>query len=260
MTESNHTLGIDIGGSGVKGAIVDVATGQLLTDRHRIPTPQPATPDAIGATLSEIVEFYDWAGPIGCTFPAIIDQGHARSAANVHDSCKDADLAGIFTRFTHCELVVLNDADAAGIAEQKFGAARNHGGLVLLLTLGTGIGSAILVDGNLLANTEFGHLEFKGGLAEHYASSRVREEDELDWADFAERVSEFLAYVDQTLNPDLIIVGGGVSNPAKAPLWMPLLSTNVPVVPAELGNEAGIVGAAVAAAHGIECEGRVRPF
>jgi polyphosphate glucokinase len=178
----------------------------------------------------------------------------------VHESCKDANLAEIFAQETGSEVVVLNDADAAGIAEYRFGAAHQHEGLVLLLTLGTGIGSAILVDGKLLANTEFGHLEFRGGPAEHYASSRVREEEDLDWPGFAERVSSFLAHVDRTLNPDLIIVGGGVSNPEKAPLWVPLVSATVPVVAAELGNFAGIVGAAVAAAHGIECEGRIRPF
>ena len=258
--DTSKTLGIDIGGSGIKGAIVDVPSGTLVTERHRIPTPQPATPSSIGTTLRELVEFFDWDQPIGCTFPAIIDRGHARSAANVHDSCKDADLGSIFAEATGCEVVVLNDADAAGIAEFRFGAAHMHEGLVLLLTLGTGIGSAILVDGKLLANTEFGHLEFGGGLAEHFASSRVREEEELDWPEFAERVSAFLAHVGQTLNPDLIILGGGVSKKQEAPFWMPFLSSTVPVVAAELGNEAGIVGAAVAAAHGIECEGRIRPF
>lgn len=254
------TLGIDIGGSGIKGAFVDVSTGVVLTERHRIPTPQPATPRAIGQTLKQIVDFFEWDGPIGCTFPAIIDQGFARSAANVHETCKDADLAGIFADETGCEIVVLNDADAAGIAEYRFGAAHRHEGLVLLLTLGTGIGSAILVDGKLLANTEFGHLEFRGMLAEHYASSRIKDEMELDWAEYAERVSDLLFHVDRTINPDLIILGGGISNPDKAPLWIPLVSTNVPVVAAELGNYAGIVGAAVAAAHDIECEGRIRPF
>jgi len=254
------TLGIDIGGSGIKGAIVNVSSGALITERHRIPTPQPATPASIGATLRELIRFFDWQGSIGCTFPAIIDQGYARSAANVHDSCKDADLASIFSDATGSELVILNDADAAGIAEYKFGAARNHDGLVLLLTLGTGIGSAILVNGILIANTEFGHLEFKGGLAEHFASSRVREEKGLAWSEFAGRVSEFLAHVGQTLNPDLIVLGGGVSKKSEAPFWMPLLSVDVPVLPAELGNEAGMVGAAVAATDGIECEGRIRPF
>jgi polyphosphate glucokinase len=258
--EVSKTLGIDIGGSGIKGGVVDVLSGTLLTEKHRIPTPQPATPESIGSALRELVQVFSWHRPIGCTFPAIIDQGHARSAANVHESCLDADLASIFSEATGCELVVLNDADAAGIAEHKFGAAHNSGGLVLLLTLGTGIGSAILVDGNLIANTEFGHLEFGGGLAEHFASSRIMDEEGLEWAAFADRVSSFLAHVGQTLNPDLIILGGGVSKPSRAPLWMPLLSSDVPVVPAELGNEAGIVGAAIAAAHGIECEGRIRPF
>lgn len=260
LMSADKTLGIDIGGSGIKGAIVDVHSGELTTERHRIPTPRPATPLRIGATLKRLVEHFGWEGPIGCTFPAIIEQGRARSAANVHPSCLDADLGGIFSSSTGCELVVLNDADAAGIAEYRFGAAHQHEGIVLLLTLGTGIGSAVLVDGNLLANTEFGHLEFMGGLAEHYAASRVREEQNLDWPEFAERVSQFLAHVDRTLNPDLIIVGGGVSNPDKAPLWVPLLWSPVPVVAAELGNLAGIVGAAVAAAHEIRCEGRVRPF
>jgi polyphosphate glucokinase len=241
-----QTFGIDIGGSGVKGAVVDVKTGEFVTERHRIETPRPATPEAIGGALRSIVQLFGWKGPIGCTFPAVIDNGYARTAANVHESCKDADLRSIFEEATGCELVVLNDADAAGIAEYRYGAAKNHPGLVLLLTLGTGIGSAVLVDGNLLANTEFGHVEFKGGPAEHYASSRIREEEELDWVIYAERVSELL--------------GGGVSNPTKAPLWMPFLSSTVPVVAAKLGNRAGIVGAAIAAAHGIECEGRVRPF
>lgn len=258
--DTSKILGIDIGGSGIKGAIVDVSTGDLFSERHRIPTPQPATPASIGSTLRELARFFDWDRPIGCTFPAIIDRGYARSAANVHDSCRDANLGRIFSEATSCDLIVLNDADAAGIAEYKFGAAHKHDGLVLLLTFGTGIGSAVLVDGKLLANTEFGHLEFKGGLAEHFASSRIREEEELDWPEFAERVSAFLTHIGQTLNPDLIIVGGGVSKKSEAPFWMPLLSSPTPVVPAELGNEAGIVGAAVAAAYGIECEGRIRPF
>ena len=260
MMDVLTTFGIDIGGSGIKGAVVDVSTGELIGERHRIPTPQPATPIRIGALLKALVDLFDWHGPVGCAFPAVIDGGYARTAANVHESCRDADLASIFGSATGCELVVLNDADAAGIAELRFGAAKNRDGLILLLTLGTGIGSAILVDGRLLANTELGHLEFKGGLAEHYASSRIREVEHLEWIEFADRVSSFLEYVDQTLNPDLIILGGGVSNPHKAPLWMPLLSSDVPVVPAELGNTAGIVGAAIAAAHGIECEGRIRPF
>lgn len=260
MTDQTHTLGIDIGGSGIKGAIVDVASGKRTSDRHRIATPRPATPEAIADTLIDVVDFFDWDGAIGCTFPAIIDQGVARSAANVHSSCLGANLAKTFSESTECELVVLNDADAAGIAEYRFGAAHEHEGLVLLLTFGTGIGSAILVDGKLLANTEFGHLDFKGGLAEHYASSRVREEEDLSWEEFADRVSELLLHIDRTMNPDVIIVGGGVSNPEKSKLWVPLLSSAVPVVTAELGNQAGIVGAAVAAAHGIECEGRIRPF
>ncbi len=258
--DTSRTLGIDIGGSGIKGAIVDVRSGELITERHRIPTPQPATPASIGSTLRELVRFFNWDRPIGCTFPAIIDRGYARSAANVHESCMDANLGRIFSDATGCDLVVLNDADAAGIAEYKFGAAHGHAGLVVLLTLGTGIGSAVLVDGKLLANTEFGHLEFRGGLAEHFASNRAREEEDLDWPKFAERVSAFLAYVGQTLNPDLFILGGGVSKKSEAPFWMPLLSSETPVVAAELGNEAGIVGAAVAASHGVKCEGRIRPF
>lgn len=239
-------LGIDIGGSGIKGAPVDVATGKLLAERHRIETPQPSTPDAVAATVAEIVRGFDWSGAIGATFPAIVQHGVIRSAANVDQRWIGTDADQVFTAATGCPVTVLNDADAAGLAEVAFGAGRDVAGVVLLLTFGTGIGSALFVDGRLVPNTELGHLEVDGHDAESRAAASVREENDMSWKHWAKRVDEYLEVVEALFSPDLIIIGGGVSK--KADRFLDLLEIDTKVVPAQLLNEAGIVGAAMAAA------------
>lgn len=242
-----HILGVDIGGSGIKGAIVDVKTGELVTERHRIPTPQPSTPEAVASTVAEIVQHFDYKGPIGCTFPAVVKGGVTMTAANVDDAWIGIDAEGLLEDRTNCRVVVLNDADAAGIAEFTYGAGKGNLGTVIVLTFGTGIGSAIFVNGNLLPNTEFGHMELKGMDAEHYAADAVRKDEDLSWKHWAKRVNKFLGAMDTLFSPDLYIFGGGVSK--KHEKFFGYLKTKTSVVPATLRNEAGIIGAALAAAQ-----------
>ena len=239
-------LGIDIGGSGIKGALVDVASGRLTTERHRIPTPEPSVPEAVGDVVAELVQHFDWDGPIGCTFPAIVKTGVTLTAANVDKSWIGFDAENLFQRKTGCPVLVLNDADAAGIAEVQIGAGRDVKGVVMMLTFGTGIGSALFLDGKLVPNTEFGHLVLhRGKETELFASDRVREVKELSWKKWAKRVNEVLAEFDALFSPDLYIFGGGVSkNYAK---FGEFLQCKTRIVPAQFLNEAGIIGAAMAA-------------
>ena len=238
-------LGIDIGGSGIKGAPVDVGTGSLTADRFRIPTPEPSLPDAVAAVVAEIAQHFSWHGPIGCTFPAVVKNGVTLSAANVDRTWLGADAQNLFARATGCPVLVLNDADAAGIAEMKFGAGKDRQGVVLLLTLGTGIGSALFVDGRLVPNTEFGHMVLPSGKeVESWAADRIRTEKDLSWKKWAKRLNDVLANFEFLFSPDLFILGGGVSKSHDK--FMPLLKVRTPVVPARLLNEAGIVGAALA--------------
>lgn len=243
-------LGIDIGGSGIKGALVDIEKGELATKRHRIPTPQPATPEAVSDTVAEISRHFDWTGPIGCTFPAIIKGGVAHSAANVDNSWIGVNAEQLIAEKTGCPTLLLNDADAAGIAEMEFGAGRGQQGTVIMLTFGTGIGSAIFIKGILVPNTEFGHMEVRGRDAEHRASDKIRSDKNLTWEDWAERVNEFLNRMEQLFSPDLFIFGGGVSK--KHDKFFEFLKTETKVVPAELRNHAGIIGAAMAAKSLVE--------
>jgi polyphosphate glucokinase len=238
-------LGIDIGGSGIKGAPVDVLTGALTKERHRIPTPDPSTPENVAEVVAQIASHFNWHGPIGCTFPAIVRHGVVHTAANVHKSWIGADAVMLFERATGCPVRVVNDADAAGLAEMELGAGRHHSGVVILLTFGTGIGSAVFVEGRLLPNTEFGHLPIRGRDAEHRASDKVRSNENLSWEQWAERVNEFLAQMEFFFSPDLFIIGGGVSK--KQHKFMNLLKAQAEIVPAQLLNEAGIIGAALAA-------------
>ena len=240
-----EALGIDIGGSGIKGAIVDVTKGVFTTDRHRIPTPEGGKPDDVAEVVGEITRFFNWNGPIGCTFPAIIKNGVAYSAANVHDSWIGTDAHRLFQRVTGDPVLVLNDADAAGIAEMRFGAGRGHEGIVFILTIGTGIGSSIFVNGSLLPNSELGHLQLKGKDAEKYAANSIREEKELSWKKWGKRLNKYLQHVDFLFSPDLFILGGGVSK--KHDKYFHYLDTNAEIVPALLRNDAGIIGAAMAA-------------
>jgi polyphosphate glucokinase len=244
-----QAFGIDIGGTGIKGAVVDTATGRLVTERKRILTPQPATPDAVAGVVAQMLADADWHGQVGATFPAVIQHGVAKSAANVDKSWIGTDVDACFTKAAggNNEIIVLNDADAAGIAEARFGAARDVAGVVILLTFGTGIGSALLNDGVLVPNTELGHLELDGHDAEKRAAASVRDEEGLSYKRWAKRVNEYMAHVERLFTPDLFVVGGGVSKDSEK--WVPLLELQTPVKPAELLNDAGIVGAAIAAAE-----------
>ncbi|MEL7021277.1 MAG: ROK family protein [Bacteroidota bacterium] len=242
--QQQQILGIDIGGSGIKGAIVEVATGQLLTERIRLETPQPATPTAVAATVSKLTDQLEWYNkPIGCGFPAIIQRGYARSAANVDDSWLETGVHQLLTHATACPVSVLNDADAAGYAEMKFGVGKNEMGTVLLITIGTGLGSALFVDGQLVPNTELGHLKLSGDIAENYASNRVRKIEELSWKEWGSRFNIYLQHLERLFTPDLFILGGGSSK--KYEKFAKYLTTSARIAPAELLNNAGIVGAAL---------------
>jgi polyphosphate glucokinase len=240
-----HSFGIDIGGTGIKGAPVDCSTGKLLTERKKIATPHPATPEAVTEVVRELVQSFDWKGEIGATFPGVVVGGTIRSAANVDKSWIDTDAAALFAKATGTEVAVLNDADAAGIAEMTFGVGAGVKGSVLMLTFGTGVGSALFTDGTLVRNTELGHIEIRGKDAEKRASEHAKVSHEWGWKDWTERVSEYLQYIEGLVSPDLIIVGGGISKESQK--WVPLLTgVRAKVVPAALLNDAGIVGAAMA--------------
>ncbi|GAA3014555.1 polyphosphate--glucose phosphotransferase [Streptosporangium longisporum] len=245
-----EALGIDIGGSGIKGAPVDVAKGRLTQERLRIPTPDPAEPEAVAEVVAKIVEHFEWQGPIGVTFPGVVVDGVARSAANVDKAWIGTDAQQLFSRVTGQTTIVLNDADAAGLAEVAAGAAKDRPGVVMLLTFGTGIGSALLMDGLLVPNTELGHLEIRGKEAEKRASDHAREAHDLGWEEWAEKVQEYLEHVEMLFSPSLFIIGGGVSK--KADKFLPHIKIRTPIVPAGLQNEAGIVGAAMAATRAAE--------
>lgn len=243
-----HVLGVDIGGSGIKGAPVDVESGELLVERIRIPTPQPSTPDAVANVVIDLAgSFPDVGGAVGCTFPAVVKRGVTLTAANVDQAWIGFDADAFFTESLGRDVHLVNDADAAGVAEIRFGAAQGRDGVVLLVTLGTGLGTALFVDGVLVPNTELGHISLRGMDAEDYASERVRIEEDLSWKRYAARLDEFLAAMEAFVNPDLIVLGGGGSK--KADRFLPLLNRTCEVVPAELRNAAGIVGAAVLAAE-----------
>jgi polyphosphate glucokinase len=240
-----QAFGIDIGGTGIKGAPVDCATGKLLSERKKILTPHPATPEAVTEVVRELVQSFGWKGEIGATFPGVVIGGTIRSAANVDKTWIDTNAAGLFAKATGTEVAVLNDADAAGIAEMTFGAGAGVKGSVLMLTFGTGVGSALFTDGVLVRNTEFGHIEIRGKDAEKRASEHAKVSHEWGWKDWTERVSEYLQHIEALVSPDLIIVGGGISKESEK--WVPLLDgIRAKIVPATLLNDAGIVGAAMA--------------
>ena len=243
-------FGVDVGGSGVKGGVVDLETGQLVGDRIKLLTPQPSTPEAVAETVAEIIRQAEWDGPVGITLPSVVTGGVARSAANIDKKWIGTDARALFSEALGGRLVtVLNDADAAGIAEDALGAGKDAKGVVILLTFGTGIGSAILHDGVLLPNTEFGHMEVDGKEAEHRAASSVKEKKDLSYKEWAGEVSRVLTRFENLMCPDLFIAGGGISR--KNEKWIPHLTNRTPVVPAALLNTAGIVGAALAVETGI---------
>lgn len=237
-------LGIDIGGTGIKGAPVDVGTGQLVGERFRLETPQPAVPNAVADVVEKVAAHFNYQGPTGVAFPAVVKHGVTYTAANVDRSWIGTNAGELFSRHVGGPVTVVNDADAAGIAEIRFGAGRDRKGVVILLTLGTGIGSAIFLNGELIPNTEFGHLIIRGKEAEKRASEKVREDKKLSWRQWAKRLSEFLNEMEKLFSPDLFIMGGGISK--KADKFIPYLTTKteVIVVPAQMRNEAGIIGAA----------------
>ncbi|NND75442.1 MAG: ROK family protein [Ilumatobacter sp.] len=249
MTEHDDTaavgFGIDIGGSGMKAATVDLTTGALVSERRRIDTPQPATPEAMATVVRELVEHHNWTGPLGVAFPAVVRHGVVGSAANIDTSWIDVDADALFTSTTGCDVHMLNDADAAGIAEMTFGAGRGRSGLVMMLTFGTGIGSGLFIDGVLVPNTELGHLELDGVDAESRASAKARERDKLGWQEWAARVERYLRHVEALFSPDLFIVGGGASK--KPSKWVPHIDIGTEIAVAEMANNSGIVGAAMAA-------------
>ena len=244
---STQGFGIDIGGTGIKGGIVDLESGVLVGERLRIPTPQPATPEAVAGVVKQILDEFGWDGPVGCALPAVVQQGVARSAANIDPSWIGTDAAALFTSVSGRPTTLLNDADAAGLAEVTFGAGRGVSGAILVATLGTGIGTALFIDGVLYPNAELGHVFIDGVDAETRAANSAREREELSWGKWAERLTTYFGHIENLIWPDLIIVGGGVSK--KAPKWLPKVQTRAPIVPAQLANDAGIVGAARAAAR-----------
>lgn len=239
-------LGIDIGGTGIKGAPVDLRTGEFLADRCRAPTPKGAAPDAIATVVSSIVEHFGWDGPVGATFPAIVRRGVIGSAANVSDAWLGVNAEDLFSAAAGVPFTVVNDADAAGLSEMALGAGRGQGGLVIMATLGTGIGSALFVDGTLVPNTELGHLFIEGRNAEQWASARARDREQLSWRRWARRLTTYFGHLERLFSPELFIIGGGVSRHHDK--YFDMIEVSTPLVPAHMLNRAGIVGAAHAAA------------
>jgi polyphosphate glucokinase len=238
-------FGIDVGGSGIKGGIVDLDTGQLIGDRIKLLTPQPATPPAVAKTIAEVVNGFGWTGPLGVTYPGVVTHGVVQTAANVDKAWIGTNARDIISaELNGQDVTVLNDADAAGLAEERYGAGKDNSGLIILLTFGTGIGSAVIHNGTLIPNTEFGHVDVGGKEAEHRAASSVKERNDWSYKKWTKQVTTVLIAIENVMWPDLFIAGGGISR--KADKWVPLLENRTPVVPAALQNTAGIVGAAMA--------------
>jgi polyphosphate glucokinase len=238
-------LGIDFGGSGIKGAPVDTQTGTLLAPRFRLPTPNPSKPQPIAETIAQIVRNFSWQGLIGCGYPGVVQNGVTMSAANVHKQWIGLDAATLIANVTGCQTYMINDADAAGLAEMTFGVGLGFKGVVFILTIGTGLGTALFRDGVLMPNTEFGHIEIDCQDAETYATDAARKRLKLSWKRWARHLNKYLLTMEKLISPDLIILGGGVSK--EHDRFVPYLSTRAKIVPAQMLNEAGIVGAALAA-------------
>lgn len=238
-------LGIDIGGSGIKGAPVDLESGNLAAERNRLPTPSPARPEPVAAVVAEVVKSFDWHGPVGIGFPAVVQGGVTRSAANIHKKWIGANAQELFAQATGCPVVVVNDADAAGLAEMTYGAGRNRMGVVLMVTIGTGLGTALFTNGHLVPNTELGHIEIGGEDAEWRASDAARKRESLTWKKWGRRFNRYLGTLEKLFSPDLFILGGGSAKQYEK--FIPYLELNAEIVPAQSLNEAGIIGAALAA-------------
>lgn len=239
----NQILGIDIGGSGIKGQPVNTETGELIGERFRIETPRPATPAAIAEALGKVVRHFNWDGPIGCGFPAVVQHGIVKTASNIDPSWIGTNAEELFRQAAGVPVFVANDADVAGLAEKKLGAGVDCHGVSLLITIGTGLGTALFIDDHLVPNTELGHLRLNGKIAEHYASDAVRKREDLSWKKWGKRFNKYLQYLEFLFSPDLFILGGGASK--KMDKFAEYLEVNAQVVPAKLLNQAGIVGAAL---------------
>ncbi len=238
-----EVLGIDFGGSGIKGAIVDTKTGELVTERHRIETPQPATPEAVAEVMAQLTDHFNWKGKVGVGVPAVVKNGVMLTAANIDKSWIGQKVNKQLSDKTGCEVECVNDADAAGIAEIHFGAGAKEKGMVFLLTVGTGIGTVIFIDKHLVPNLELGHLEFNGKTIERYSADSVRKRKNLSWEEWGIRFNKVLDYYDKMFNPNLFVIGGGVSK--KMDKFEDCIKLDTPVVPAEMQNNAGIIGAAL---------------
>lgn len=236
-------LGIDVGGSGIKGAIVDLEKGEFITERYRIKTPQPATPQAVAKVVKEIADHFEWKDEIGIGFPAVVQQGVVHTASNIDNSWIEVEADNLFTDVTGRECHLINDADAAGLAEMKYGRGNHHTGTVVLVTIGTGLGTALFRDGKLIPNMELGHIRIKKKIAENYASDAVRKAKNLKWKKWGKRFNKYLKRLEELIWPDLIILGGGASK--KFHKYKKKLKNKTTVIPAELLNEAGIIGAAL---------------
>ncbi len=240
----HHILGIDIGATGMKGAIVDVQSGQLITERIKLQTPHPATPEAMIDPFMDLIKMHEWEGKVGCGFPAIVKNGVALSASNIDETWINVNVEDWFNKVSGLEVKALNDADAAGLAEAYFGAGKGKSGTVLLITIGSGLGSALIYDGQIIPNTEFGHIYLKGHtvVAEKYASNNTRKQLNLEWDEWGKRFNEFLTHIERLLLPDFIIIGGGISK--KIELYREFITIETPLQPAVMLNNAGIAGAA----------------
>ena len=247
-TKANVVLGIDIGGTGIKAAPVDIDKGELTQERFRVDTPQPPTPKKMMPALKEIIEHWKWKGEIGCGFPGVMKKGEVYTAANLSKKWIGINIAQELERMSSCRVVVINDADSAGLAEMKFGAGKDYnrhgGGVVMMVTLGTGIGTALFVDGHLVHNTELGHIEIDGEDAEKKAAGSRRERENLSWKKWGKRVNKYLQTMEKYLSPDLYIIGGGVSK--RSEKFFVYIDVKAKIVPAQMLNNAGIVGAALA--------------
>jgi len=239
-----ETLGIDIGGSAIKGATVNLQTGEFVTERHRLETSQPPSVKEIVATVNRIVEHFEWKGKIGCGFPAVVQNGIVKTASNIDKKLIGVNVNELLSQATGCQVNVVNDADAAGFAELKFGSVKNFQGFAIFLTVGTGIGSALFNKGTLIPNSELGHIYMKNKIkGEKYAADSIRKKEDLSWSDWGKRFNEYLAYLEKLFYPELIIIGGGTSK--RFHKFKDELTLKTSVVPALLQNNAGIVGAAM---------------
>ena len=243
-------LGIDIGGTGIKGAIVDTETGDLVTERFRIDTPKPAKPEAVAETIKKIVGHFNWKGKVGCGFPTPLSHGKCLSGSNLHSSLKNVQIDQLFKNKTGLDFTIINDADAAAEAEMHFGAGKGKQGLVAVITLGTGIGSGLFFNGILIPNTELGHVSYNNEPFEKYAAYSIKKNEDLSYSKWGKRLNKYFRHIDLILSPDLYIIGGGASK--KLDKYKDQIEIETPIIPAENKNEAGIIGAAVAVADGVK--------